>query len=235
MTNRNFKGFPKQARVFFEELMSNNDRIWFQEHKQDFIDYVQTPAEIFVELMGDRLQTISKGLQAIPRTSGGSIMRIYRDIRFSKDKTPYKTHLGIVFWEGHGKKTDNPGFYFHLEASGADLYNGLNLYPKPLLNAFREAVIDDESGANLETILVELRDTGIYEIGGDKYKRVPKGFDPEHKRAGLLLYKSLWLKSPSIKWEQISSSTIIETCFHHFQQMAPFHHWLVSVNQRTQG
>ena len=85
-----------------------------------------------------------------------NIMRIYRDIRFSKDKTPYKTWLGIVFWHGDRKKTENPGFYFGLDHEGAHLHCGWHRLPKEALHAFRAAVVDDQTGSELEGILLDI-------------------------------------------------------------------------------
>ena len=114
----NFTGFPKAGLQFLTDLAANNNRDWFQAHKSDFQNHIQKPAQNFVMDLGEQLQTISSQIRYDTKLSGsGSIMRIYRDIRFSEDKTPYKTHIGIVFWEGAGKKTENPGFYIGFDAS----------------------------------------------------------------------------------------------------------------------
>ena len=86
-----FEGFPKEGFKFFRDIKANNNREWFQEHKQEYIDYLQDPAVAFVIALGERLKSDFPGISYDTRTNGaGSVMRIYRDIRFSKDKSPYK-------------------------------------------------------------------------------------------------------------------------------------------------
>jgi len=114
-----FNGFPRELIQFYQGLSRNNDKSWFNEHKDIYARHVIAPAQDFVVSMGERLRMLSPGIVADTRANGaGSIFRIYRDLRFSKDKRPYKTFLGIFFWEGSGKKMENPGFYFHMEPSG---------------------------------------------------------------------------------------------------------------------
>ena len=106
-----FNGFPKETVKFLKNLAKNHKRDWFNEHKGDFDAYVTEPARGFVDAMGTRLMEIAPGIIAEPRVNG-SIFRIYRDTRFSKDKTPYKTHLGIFMWEGEGPKKSLMKFPF---------------------------------------------------------------------------------------------------------------------------
>lgn len=225
-----FPGFPDEGIRFFEKLARNNNREWFQEYKQDYLDFVQTPAQDFVVALGSRLKAISRGIEFDDRTSGaGSIMRIYRDVRFSKDKTPYKTFLGIVFWEGPRKKMENPGFYFHLDPGGGALYVGFHGFPKPFLRAYREAVIDDKLGPRLVSAMRAIEKYGDYEIGREHYKRVPSGYDKEHERADLLRYDSLYAMSSPIDVDTVTSPKLIDVCFEHCRRLAPIHHWLVEL------
>lgn len=125
-----FNGFPEAGLQFLADLRDNNDRAWFNPRKAQFKRDLQTHAIAFVEALGARLQSISPGINFDTRTNGaGSLMRIYRDTRFSNDKTPYKTNIGIVFWEGAGKKTEVPGFYFHLSPDETWIGGGLYIFP----------------------------------------------------------------------------------------------------------
>jgi len=92
----NFQGFSKDSIKFYEDLTNNNSKEWFADHKSDYEEFVMKPARSFVIDLGERLQAISPEIQAIPKTDK-SIFRIYRDIRFTPDKRPFKTHLGILF------------------------------------------------------------------------------------------------------------------------------------------
>ena len=231
MTGQTFTGFPLEGLQFFEKLAANNNRDWFKAHKQDFQAQVQRPAQAFVIALGQRLQTLSSAIRYDANLNGsGSIMRIYRDIRFSRDKTPYKTHLGIVFWEGEGKKTENPAFYFGLDPTGGKMYAGMSGFPKPMLEAYRQAVLDNSLGSELETVLAKLKTMQDYEVSEPHYKRMPRGFDKDHPRASLLLYNGLGVVSPQIDPAIISSPALIDVCFEHCQKMAPVQQWLVKVS-----
>lgn len=225
-----FQGFPRQCLQFYKDLSVNNNRDWFNSHKQNYLDYVLTPAVDFVIALGERLKTLSKAITYDTRTNGaGSIMRIYRDTRFSKDKTPYKTNLGIAFGWG-GKKTESPGYYFHLEPDSAAIYTGIYMFSKSMLTAYRDAVVNATLGAELEKALATVRTAGAYEIGGEQSKRVPQGYDPAHKRAELLKYKGFYGKSPLIKPAVITKPDLIEVCFEHCRAMLPLQQWLAKVD-----
>ena len=231
-----FTGFPQEGLNFLAKLAENNDRDWFNANKQTYLDNIVAPAVTFIETLGDRLQFISPHIQYDTRTNGqGSLMRIYRDVRFSKDKSPYKTWVGIRFWEGAGKKTECPGFFLWIESDKAGLYTGIYGFPKPLLKAYRDAVASDELGSELDSALEAVRETGDYKIGGEHYKKVPRGFDPDHPRADLLKYNAIYASSPQIEPSQLGSPALIDICMDHCENMAPLHRWMVKVNQSLDG
>lgn len=223
-----FQGFPRHTAAFFKELKSNNDAEWFAAHKPDYDAHVLAPAKAFVTAMGRALRALSPDIMFLPAVNK-SIFRIYRDTRFSGDKTPYKTHLGIYFWEGSGAKLDCPGFYFHLEPPGLMLGAGVYMFSKPLLAAYREAVADEQMGSELARIAAGLRKKG-YEIGMPHYKKIPRGYDPDHPRADLLKFSGLtaliqFKNTPA----QLHTAQCVDLCFKHFQAMAPIQQWLVDM------
>lgn len=232
-----FPGFPRQCFQFYKELAANNNRDWFQAHKQDYLDYVQAPAVEFVIALGERLKTLSKGgITYDTRTNGaGSIMRIYRDIRFSKDKSPYKTNLGIVFGQAGKKKMEGAGFYFHLDSDGAAMYDGHYQMDKPHLAVYRDAVADAKLGAELEKALASIARAGKYVVGGEQYKRVPPGFDPALKRADLLKYKGLYVRSPPIGPATVTSLRLVDTCVEHCRNMLPLQQWFERMASRVEA
>lgn len=228
---QDFEGFPEQGFRFFRELAVNNNREWFAEHKQEYIDFLQTPAVSLVVELGKRLKSEFPGIRYDLRTNGaGSIMRIYRDIRFSKDKTPYKTHIGINFWEGPQKK-GSPGFHFFMDTEGAAFYGGYHVFPKEYLAAYRESVAHDASGSKLREALGKMVKHEGFEYGGEQLKRVPPGYDKESPQSDLLRYKGLWVKSPKLDPNTLSSPTLVDTCATHAHIMGPVHRWFVEVNQ----
>ena len=100
---------------FVRDLKANNEREWFETHRSRFEDHLREPALEFIHQFGPKLGDISRHFNAIPKPVGGSLFRIYRDVRFSKDKTPYKTHVGIHFRHRQHRDAHAPGFYLHLE------------------------------------------------------------------------------------------------------------------------
>lgn len=226
-----FEGFPPEGFRFFRELAVNNNREWFQEHKQDYIDYLQTPAVSLVVELGERLKSEFPGIEYDLRTNGaGSIMRIYRDIRFSKDKTPYKTHIGINFWEGSQKK-GSPGFHLFMDSESATFYGGYHVFPKEYLAAYREAVANDTSGEKLRKGLDSLSKLQSFEFGGEQLKKVPPGYDKDSPRGDLLRYKGLWVKSPKLDPKTLASPKLVDTCAASAHSMGAVHRWFVEVNK----
>ena len=229
-----FEGYPEQALRFLDGLDANNNRDWFQAHKDQYQQYVLAPTRDFVFALGERLREISPGIRYDTRASGGgSILRIYRDLRFSKDKTPYNPNLRVVFWEGEGKRMENPSFFVRIQPDGVGIYAGLHVFPKPFLAAYREAVVDETLGAELETAMATVREAGAYTLGGEHYKRVPRGYDADHPRADLLRYNGLWAHTANaVDASLITTPKLLDACVEHCRKMAPLHHWLVTVQQR---
>src|SRR6185295_12558339 len=112
-TTTAFKGLPKDFFVFFKELTKNNERPWFEANKERYKATVIGSLSDFIEAMAPRVAKISKHIVVDPRPNGGSMFRIYRDIRFSKDKRPYKENAGCQFRHALGKDAHAPGFYMH--------------------------------------------------------------------------------------------------------------------------
>ena len=230
-----FEGFPRQTLDFLAQLDQNNNRDWFQTHKDDYQEYVLAPTRDFVFALGERLRELSPGIRYDTRASGsGSIMRIYRDLRFSDDKTPYNPNVRVVFWEGDGKRMETPSFFVRIQPDGVGLYAGLHVFPKPFLKAYREAVDDETLGAELEAAMAAVRKAGDYTLGGEHYKRVPRGYDADHPRADLLRYNGLWAHTANaVDAATITTPRLLDACLDHCRNMAPLHRWLVTVQQRT--
>jgi uncharacterized protein (TIGR02453 family) len=170
--------FGPELFAFLAELAENNDRDWFAANKDRYEAHVLEPALAFVEDFGYRLQSISSHFRAEPRRVGGSLFRIYRDTRFSKDKSPYKTNTGVHFRHERAKDAHAPGYYLHL-APGEVFAGGGIWHPGgPTLTAIRQAIVDDADGWRRATQLAD----GL-ELAGDSLKRVPHGFDKEHPHA----------------------------------------------------
>jgi uncharacterized protein (TIGR02453 family) len=172
---------------FLEELAANNDRDWFRRNKERYEREVRDPMIQFVLDFGEPLRRISPAFVADPRPVGGSIFRIQRDTRFSRDKRPYKTHAGIRFRHVRSRDVHAPGFYLHLEPGNVFVGAGI-WHPDPASQlAVRTAIAADP--ARWKRILRAKSFRDRLETAGDSLKRPPRGFDPEHPLIGDLMRK----------------------------------------------
>lgn len=173
-----FEGFSKETIKFFKQLEKNNNRDWFAENKPWYEEVVLLPAMELVTDIAKPLSKVSPHFTAVSKRSGGSIMRIYRDTRFSKDKTPYKTNLGIQFRHEQGKDVHAPGFYFHI--SNGEIFFGAGIWrpANPALNQIR-ALIDDDT-KRWKRIVSKKAFREKYERQGESLKRPPSGYEADH-------------------------------------------------------
>lgn len=230
MGQPSFQGFSKKAVKFFRDLAKNNNKVWFQENKGLYQNQVQDPSREFVADMGSLLGTLSRGVVADPRVNK-SLFRINRDTRFAKDKSPYKTHMGLWWWEGFGPRMDCSGFYFQLEPPKIMLGVGMHRLPKALLPAFRDSVAHPRHGPALVKAVNQVEAAG-YRVGSEHYKRVPRGFDPEHPRAELLRYNGLWAAIETKIPPEFYTAQLADWCLPHYQAMLPLHKWLLALTKR---
>jgi len=174
-----FTGFPKDFFVFFRELKANNNRVWFEDNKQRFRDSVQAPMSDFIQAMAPRLWKISRHFVADSRPNGGSMFRIYRDVRFAKDKRPYKEHAACHFRHALGKDVHAPGYYMHFSPGEVMFGGGLWMPPPDVLAKIRGAI-----AAKPQVWKKMLADKGFARhfegVGGEGLSRPPRGFDPAH-------------------------------------------------------
>jgi uncharacterized protein (TIGR02453 family) len=219
-----FKGFPREMVEFFENLKRNNNKEWFDSHKEDYEEYVKNPSQAFVVAMGERLQTLSPGINAIPKVNQ-SLFRLNRDIRFSQDKRPYKTNLGIWFWEGERKRMECSGFYFHYGEEKLMLGAGIHMFSSDLLRRYRAAVVGKEHGPKLRGAVETVSQKG-YAIGVKHYKKVPPGYDASHENAEYLLNNGLTAMVETAIPDQFHTGAIIDYAYNHFTNMYPLHEWL---------
>jgi uncharacterized protein (TIGR02453 family) len=225
-----FKGFSTELVNFFKDLGDHNSRQWFEAHREIYNDYVLQPAREFVVAMGQKLEKIAPGIKAIPKINQ-SLFKIHRDIRFSKDKRPYKTQLGIWFWEGRAKRMECSGFYFHVEEDRLLLAAGVHCFSPEMLALYRDAVIDKSLSGQLEKAVKDVSGKG-YSIGGKHYKRVPRGFDSTHRNVEFLLHNGLYAMVEEKIPELFFSATVVDHSFSRFKNMLPLHSWLTKAMKR---
>jgi uncharacterized protein (TIGR02453 family) len=173
--------FTPETFRFLGELAANNRRDWFAQNRQRYEHAVRTPALAFIADMAPRLAAISAHFTAIPRKQGGSLMRVFRDTRFSRDQAPYKTNIGIHFRHEAGRDVHAPGFYVHIAPEEVFLAVGIWHPDAPAL-----ARIRTEIDRYPQRWLAARDDAAFgrsFALQGDSLQRMPRGFDTAHPMA----------------------------------------------------
>lgn len=214
-----FAGFPKELYVFLSDLKDNNNRDWFESNKDRYVRFAKEPSIAFIEAMKDRLHDISPSYIADTRGNGGSMFRIYRDTRFSKDKTPYKLNIGCQFRHSAGKDAHAPGFYMHLQPGENFAGGGIWLPPTPVLAKIRDAIDKhQDEWVKIKDFLRKNKKVDFME--GERYKRPPQGFDAEHPLIEDLKLKTFFA-GRSFKDTEVTSKKFIDEIVATFQDIAP--------------
>jgi uncharacterized protein (TIGR02453 family) len=164
--------------AFFRELAENNNRDWFTANKERYEADVREPLLRFIEDFAEHLNEISPYFEADTRKVGGSLFRIYRDVRFSKDKSPYKTHAGIHFRHESARDVHAPGYYLHLEPRECFIGVGIWHPDSQTLGRIRNAILDRPDAWIGCSTDPEFRQQ--FELSGESLKRAPSGVDPDH-------------------------------------------------------
>ena len=173
---------------FLADLSANNRREWFQANKDRYETHVKDALLDFVSDFGERLAEISPHMVADPRPSGGSMFRIYRDLRFSKNKSPYKTNAGVHFRHEVGREVHGPGLYLHMEPGNVFAAAGIWRPNSATVGEIRGAIVADPK--RWDALVNEGRFKSIYGLDAESLKRAPKGIDPEHPLIDYLKLKS---------------------------------------------
>jgi len=174
--------FTPESLQFLDELRQNNNRDWFNANKSRYEEHVLDAALRFIQAMQEPIADIAPHFTAIPKRMGGSLMRVYRDTRFSKNKMPYKTNVGIQFRHELAKDVHAPGYYVHIDPGRVFLGAGMWRPAPDALRAIRERICD-KSGE----WLAARDDRGFhrhFKLGGEALTRPPRGFDKEHPLIG---------------------------------------------------
>ncbi len=202
-----FTGFPEAALDFYDDLELDNTRSFWTAHKQVYESAVRTPMLALAAALEDEF-------------GQAKVFRPYRDVRFAKDKTPYKTHQGAFVARG-----PSTGFYVQLAAPGVRIGAGFYSVDSGQLARIREAIDDERRGTELERILGWLRTKG-WELSGDLLKTSPRGYDAGHPRIDLLRHKSMTL-GKSYGFEPfIHTPELLTRVRRDWRQARPFVDWV---------
>ena len=209
-----FSGFPKDLFAFFRDLKAHNDRAWFETNKDRFRASVQSPMSDFISAMAPRLAKISREFVADPRPHGGSMFRIHRDVRFSKDKRPYKEHAACQFRHRLGRDVHAPGFYMHL--GPGEIFFGAGMWmPDGEALAKIRIAIATKSGDWKKIVGAKNFAATFGGIEGEQLTRPPRGFAPDHPFIADIRRKSFVVGCDSTERAARSGRIVddVETCF----------------------
>jgi uncharacterized protein (TIGR02453 family) len=197
-----FAGIPFEALDFYEGLEADNSKTYWTEHKSTYESAVRAP----MTALGDALA---------PEFGEPRLYRPYRDLRFAKDKSPYKDHQGMVVGD----------YYVHVSAAGLFVAAGYYQMLPDQLARYRDAVDDESAGAALVPVVDDLRADG-YEVGGDQLKTKPRGYDADHPRLELLRYRALTAWKPLGAPEWLDTPAAADHIAVAWRELAPLQRWL---------
>ena len=218
-----FSGFHPKTLRYLATLKRNNNREWFQENKQRYENEFLAPALAFIEAIEKPLTKISPCLRAVPKKTGGSLMRIYRDTRFGKDKTPYKTNIGIHFRHVSGCDVHAPGCYVHVEPKNVFVGAGVWRPDSKALAKIRPKIDADPAGWERASRGKAFRDR--FELAGDSLKRPPAGFAADHPLIGDIKRKD-FIGVAQLADDTIFSDTFLDECLSAFRAARPLMRFL---------
>lgn len=179
MAARRYANFEPETLKFLEELAANNNREWFRENKGRYEQHVLDVALRFIHSMQDPLHEIAPHFVAQATRVGGSLMRVYRDTRFSKNKLPYKTNIGIQFRHEQAKNVHSPGYYVHVDPEQVFLGAGMWRPESDPLRSIRERIAARPQ--EWKRAVGNRAFRRHYELGGESLTRPPRGFDKDHE------------------------------------------------------
>jgi uncharacterized protein (TIGR02453 family) len=222
-----FEGFADRDARFFRALARNQRREWFEAHRDEYEKGWLQPMKALLSQVRERIEGVFP-LQPL----AVKVFRIHRDVRFSKDKSPYKTHIGgYIATEGERSGPSATAvLYFHVGAGELFVAAGQYMMDGPQLARFRAALLDERSGGALSAILKKLTRAG-FEVGShDALQRVPRGVDPGHARADLLKRKGLIVSFPEPPRALLVRPTLVDWLVWHAKRAAPLVDWLGALN-----
>ncbi len=215
--------FAPSLFAFLEALEANNERAWFNDNKHRYESEVRAPALAFVEAMATPLARIAPQFRASARRSGGSLMRVYRDTRFARDKTPYKTNVGIQFRHNQGSDVHAPGFYVHLDPRECFLGVGIWHPAPPALARIREFIADNPTAWRRAR---DARDFAArFHLAGDSLRRAPRGYPADHPLLEDLKRKD-FIAIEELTREQVLAPDFLARTAGSFRTARPFMRYL---------
>jgi uncharacterized protein (TIGR02453 family) len=218
-----FSGIPKTGLLFLRQLAANNDRGWFEAHRSAWDDELLPAMISACSALQARLRDVLPRLTFVPRV-GGSLYRLSRDVRFSKDKRPYKTHTAALLWDGPDKHA-SPGVYLHVSHDTVIFGGGLYAFQETQLERFRQRLLHDGAGEAIVRALARAKKAGL-DPAGEQLVRPPRGFPADHPRADLARHKGLVVGLTHKPGSWLHGDEFLDRAEDAARAYAPLHRWL---------
>ncbi len=215
--------FTRQTFTFLSSLAANNDRLWFEEHRQEYEDFVRTPALDFIADLAEQMPSISAHFRAVPKKVGGSLLRIQRNLRFSRDKTPYKTNIGMHFRHELCGDIHAPGYYLHIEPGECFVAAGLWRPEADVLFQVREAILQHG-----EAWVAARDDAGFrrhFSLTGEALAKAPRGYAKDHPMVEDLKRKDFIAMAP-LGQAEVLSADLLPLVVERFREAEPLMRFL---------
>jgi len=222
-----FNGFTKEGTAFLKTLEKNNSKVWFENNRHLWEKHILTINKAFIEDMGETLQILVPTIKALPKVSG-SLFKIYRDVRFSKDKTAMKDKIGLLFWQGLGHRMQSSSFYMHYTKEHYFIAAGIRSFKNPLLKTYRNYIKNEKNRESLHLILEKLDQKG-YKFTHPKYKRVPKDFTGNESHLYLTKFDSLFAYIEYDLDDVFYSVELLDRLFTIYSDMLELQQWVYEM------
>lgn len=223
---KTFGGFSPQLIEFLEGLSTNNSKVWFARHRDEYEALFKEPAREFVTAISESLGALAPDLKAEPKI-GRSIHRINRDTRFSKDKTPYRPWLHFVFWRG-AKPNASPAFHFVIGPRHVGAGAGMWALSPAQLAAYRGAVADRTKAAALAAAVEKATKTRGIALDPPALKRLPAGYEAGHPHSDLLRHKSIVVRGDGAIPKALFGTGATDLALDRLRPFVAVHDWLVA-------
>ena len=215
--------FEPETLAFLDELSANNNREWFKENKSRYEEHVLDVALRFIQSMQDPLAEIAAHFVAQPTRIGGSLMRVYRDTRFSKNKLPYKTNIGIQFRHEQAKNVHSPGYYVHIDPEQVFIGVGMWRPESDALRGIRERI--GAKSAEWKRAVGDQKFRQHFTLGGESLTRPPRGFDKDHELIDDIKRKS-FMGTEELQQSEVLGPQFQRTVETSFKAAEPFMRFL---------
>jgi uncharacterized protein (TIGR02453 family) len=228
-----FSGFGEKSLAFLSDIVKNNNKEWFEAHRDEYEKLILTPSRAFVVEMGEHLQALEPTINFSPKINK-SLYRIYRDTRrMGANKAPIKHRIGFIFWQGNHKRMQSSSFYLHFSPDELMVATGVRWFEKPMLDAYREYIKDDTKRSELHNILKSIKAKGKGYTHLEKgYKRYPRGFNVDMPNVDLSLYKGMATFKVLDPTLIFNGEKLITTLYEIYEDMLPLQQYMYEVSLR---